>query len=103
MLGPVKLLLRKMFVAFLVGFAPVLTLALTTVIDVLGATDPDYAALGRAFGLALLVGAGSALARAIIAVLPFNLTPGDAVHGPGAADSVTMTKSGEVQELHSPG
>lgn len=81
------LLYKKMLVTFLAVFFPVVLLALVDALDAIAKGDPDYNNIGRAFLLAGVVAGCAAGGRAVIAVLPWNIVPSDALHTPGKHDA----------------
>lgn len=88
------LLLKKLGLAFLLGFAPVLLLGLVDLTSEIQESTSDGVVDTTAWGwflVSLLSGAVSAGIRAVI--VAFNLMPTDALHSPNktASDSVTVT------------
>jgi hypothetical protein len=90
-----SLLLKKLGLAFVLGFAPVLLLGLVDLTSKIqestSSGDVDSTAWGW-FLVSLLAGAVSAGLRAII--VAFNFMPTDQLHSPNSSDatSVTVTK-----------
>lgn len=93
-----KLLVQKLVVAFVIGFAPVflagITTALSSLTDQLSTGgDIDFSFLNVLFA-SLVAGAVTAASRAVLALMPgVNLVASDKLHSLGKGDKPVAVKA----------
>lgn len=88
-----RLMWRKMLVAFLSAFVPLLLGSVILTLEQISSGDTNWKLVGLAFLTTGVLPAVVAGARAILAQF-FTITPTDALHGKDSATSVGVTKDG---------
>ncbi len=86
---PGRLLVKKLVLAFFLGFAPVFLWSLIGVLEAVAEGNRDWSIVTDLV-LAALVGATSAGIRGLLALFT-DWMPTDRLHGPDSSDRVTVT------------
>ena len=89
MSAPSRLLVKKLVLAFCLGFAPVFLWSLVGVLEAVAEGNRDWSIVTDLI-IAAIVGATAAGIRGLLALFT-DWMPTDRLHGPGSQDRVTVT------------
>jgi hypothetical protein len=87
-----NLLLKKLLVAFVIGFVPVFLMGIVNILESIAAGNGEFDVFAAALA-GLVSGAAAAGLRLLLAEFT-NFLPTDRLHGPKASEHVAATRDG---------